>query len=127
MILKVLRLYKACGNVSWSVVSEIISIPMYSVTLFVSISNLFLWDTGQYRYNIDIDNRNIDNRNIDNRNIDNRNTDIDIGHNNLIKMVFKYIELKIFEIFHISVIHFVFHFHVRYLSLHLHFTCSLNS
>ena len=90
---------------------------MYSVTLFVSISNLFLCDTDQYRYNIDIDNRNIDNRNID--------TDID--HNNFIKMVFKYIELKIFEIFHISVIHFVFHFHVRYFSLHLHFTCSLNS
>ena len=39
---KSFRWYKACGNVSSSSVSEIISISMYSVTLFASTSTLFL-------------------------------------------------------------------------------------
>ena len=42
MDLKSFRWYKACKNVSSSLVSEIISISMYSETLFVSISDLFL-------------------------------------------------------------------------------------
>ena len=42
MDLKSFRWYKACRNVSSNLVSEIIYIFMYSETLFVSISNLFL-------------------------------------------------------------------------------------